>query len=108
MIEYEFIEDLTDILNDCEECGHCTLSYHATMCSNEDHRILAKLLSNVPALVDDSEREDYEDQIAELETELFTRECDINRLTNTIYELNEKLKIWTELCSVENQNQNKQ
>ena len=98
------IEDvIEDILNSCEECGHCTLAYHSTLCSNSEHRKLAQLLLDWPGQVEEFEIEGYKDEIRNLEQEVEDLESELDEATETINLLNEKLSVWAELCSVENQ-----
>lgn len=105
MIEEYFENTIEDILNDCNECGGTTLSFHVSMCSNPDHRILAKLLLQWPSRIEEFEREDYEDQISELESDIHMLECENRELVNELAEYKEKLRVWTELCSSEDQKQ---
>ena len=92
MSEEEFEDTVAEILSDCEECGHCTIEYHSTMCSNPDHRALAVLLLKWPSRVEDAEREDFEDQISRLEDERDMYITNYESAMDEIAEIKDKLR----------------
>lgn len=97
LLNQEVVEELQDVLNQCDEC-YGTLNQHMLMCSNHAHRAIAYVLSNwnfeeLPAW----EREEFENDIANLQDEVWELENRVSSQEKDIDELNEKLEEYSHL-----------